>query len=82
MGWPHINLCCDDEVVDELLRFVARQFPDILEALEVDEATELDDDMLDNVERVDTGDMVDVLPNPPPPTPPENKLITAINTTF
>ena len=47
-------------------------FPDTLEAFEVDDATELEEDILDNVESVDTGDIVDVLPNPPTPAPPEN----------
>ena len=50
---------------------VCLEFPDTLEALEVDDATELEEDILDNVERVDTGDIVDVLPNPPTPTPPK-----------
>ena len=44
--------------------------PDTLDALEVEEATELEEDILDNVESVETGDIVDVLPNPPAPTPP------------
>ena len=46
--------------------------PDTLDALEVEEATELEEDILDNVESVETGDIVDVLPNPPAPTPPGN----------
>jgi hypothetical protein len=48
--------------------------PDILDAFEVDDATELEEDILDNVESVDTGDIVDVLPNPPTPTPPVKEL--------
>ena len=66
--------------MDELFRFIGRAFPDTLEAFEVDEATELDEEMLDNVDKVETGDIVDVLPNPPPPTPPEIfSLLTLFN---
>ena len=68
-GCPQVDLCCDVDNVEELFRFIGRDTPDMLEALEVDEATELDDDILDKVDKVDTGDIVDVLPNPPP-TPP------------
>lgn len=65
---------CDAEIVEELFLLVCLELPDTLEAFEVDEATELEDDILDNVESVETGDIVDVLPNPPPPTPPENYI--------
>ena len=65
---------CDEEIVEEIFLLVCLELPDKLEAFEVDEATELEDDILDNVESVETGDIVDVLPNPPPPTPPENYI--------
>ena len=47
-GCPQFNLCCDVDIVDEVFRFIGRAFPDTLEALEVDEATELDEDMLED----------------------------------
>ena len=59
------------EIVEELFLFICREFPDTLEAFEVDDATELEEEILDNVESVDTGDIVDVRPNPPTPAPPE-----------
>ena len=68
-GSPEANRC-DVEVVDELFLFICLELPDTLEAFEVDEATELEEDILDNVESVETGDIVDVLPKPPPITPP------------
>ena len=46
-GCPQVDLCCDVDNVEELFRFIGRDTPDMLEALEVDEATELDDDILD-----------------------------------
>ena len=67
---PHVDLGFI-EIVEELFLFICLEFPDTLEALEVDDATELEEDILDNVERVDTGDIVDVRPNPPTPPPPE-----------
>ena len=70
MGIPQVGRCGAGIVDDVFLIFICLEFPDTLDALEVEEATELEDDILDNVESVETGDIVDVLPNPPAPTPP------------
>ena len=67
---PHVDRCFN-EIVEVLFLFICLEFPDTLEAFEVDDATELEEDILDNVESVDTGDIVDVRPNPPTPAPPE-----------
>ena len=70
MGIPQVGRCGAGIVDEVFLRLICLELPDTLDALEVEEATELEEDILDNVESVETGDIVDVLPNPPAPTPP------------
>ena len=75
-GIPQVGRCGAGIVDEVFLRLICLELPDTLDALEVEEATELEEDILDNVESVETGDIVDVRPNPPAPTPPEIDIKT------
>ena len=63
---------CEVEIVERgLLLFTCLELQRPLDIFDADEATELAEDILDNVESVETGDIVDVLPKPAPLTPPK-----------